>query len=182
MITRARCWGDRLTQRETPTKGNRRMDKAPTDLADLRHQWELWQLPYRYAQALDRRDRTTIADLFTRDAVFERANRETRSYDGICGLIDEIAKKYDSTFHAVLNQTRSVYGLDAEGEVYCIAHHLYRAHDDRVGLSHDLRIRYQDLYRFCDDGRWRFTRRKVLVDSRSVHQVVVPDVSSISQE
>jgi ketosteroid isomerase-like protein len=151
------------------------MDDTQSDLADLRHQWELWQLPHRYAQALDRRDRAALADLFTRDAVFERVNVETRSYDGICGLIEVLAKKYDSTFHAVMNQTFSINGLAAEGEVYCIAHHLYRAHDDQVGLSHDLRIRYQDQYRLCDDERWRFTRRKVFVDSRSVHQVVVSD-------
>ncbi|MGE0304362.1 MAG: nuclear transport factor 2 family protein [Acidimicrobiia bacterium] len=152
------------------------MPQSETELADrvlrLEREAALLRLPHVYAQAIDRRDRTTLGDLFTTDAVFERPPKPTRDYNSICAIPDELESRYLRTYHAVYNQTFEIDGTTATGEVYCIAHHMFANHDD-FGASYDLRIRYQDRYVLGADDRWRFTYRCVLVDGRQVIPVVL---------
>lgn len=141
----------------------------------LADEWALAKLPHVYARALDRKDKATLADLFTPDATFERHPRPTRTYTDICAIPDELSEKYRTTFHAVFNQTVELDPADpdaATGEVYCIAHHMYDGPDGQ-GLSNDVRIRYQDRYRRGGDGRWRFCFRRVVVDGRTIGPVTI---------
>lgn len=149
---------------------------ADADLADrvrvLELEAALWKLPHVYARALDSRDKATLSDLFTPDALFERPPKPQRDYEAICGIPDELDSRYLRTYHAVFNQTFEIEGSHATGEVYCIAHHMYANHDN-VGTSYDLRIRYQDRYLLGEDDRWRFTYRCVLIDGRQIVPIVL---------
>jgi hypothetical protein len=65
--------------------------------------------------------------------------------------------QYTATFHLVGNTSYKISGTTAEGEVYCIAHHLVSGPDGSSDLA--LYIRYEDRYRRRADGAW-------LIDSR----------------
>jgi hypothetical protein len=136
------------------------------------HEWALSKLPHLYAQAIDRRDRAGLAELFTKDAVFVSNLEVVQPYDWIMALPESLQQRYVKTYHAVFNQTLTLDGNTASGELYCIAHHMYSEHGQ--DLSNDVRLRYQDRYRLGDDGRWRFTFRRVVVVARIPRQPVTP--------
>ncbi len=83
---------------------------------------------------------------------------------GVAQILRGLAtvERYRATFHAVHNQTLELAGDEASGETYCVANHLL----EREGAprKRDWGIRYQDRYRRCTDGAWRFTRRELIVD------------------
>ena len=97
------------------------------------------------------------------------------SYDQIARSPELQLRRYQKTWHGVLTQVIKVDGDHAEGEVYCLARHIWTASHNTPGdmpfsLSHDMTIRYQDEYR-KDDGEWKFTVRKLTIDLRTVSQV-----------
>ena len=63
----------------------------------------------------------------------------------------------------------------ATGEVYCVAHHMYEDfHQNKrlpFDLSHNSLIQYEDDYARID-GRWVFTRRRVITEARYVDQII----------
>jgi hypothetical protein len=134
------------------------------------HEWALSKLPHLYAQAIDRRDRAALAELFTRDAVFVSNLEVVQPHAWIMALPESLQQRYFKTYHAVFNQTLTLDGETASGELYCIAHHMY-SEGDQV-FSNDVRIRYQDRYRLGEDSRWRFTFRRVVVVARIPRQPV----------
>jgi hypothetical protein len=75
--------------------------------------------------------------------------------------------------HHVCNHLISVAGDEGEGEVYAIAWHI--APDGAGGFVEDIQlVRYLDHYRREDD-RWRFARRDVAFDVRTVRPVADVD-------
>jgi len=70
-------------------------------------------------------------------------------------------ERYQSTFHAVLNQLYEFEGDDARGETYCLASHVFERDGQTCKL--DWAIRYQDHCRRTAPG-WRFARRELRVD------------------
>ncbi|HEX6475929.1 MAG TPA: nuclear transport factor 2 family protein [Acidimicrobiales bacterium] len=128
----------------------------------------LRELSDRYASAVDRRDVEALVELFTDGAelsVYDPAHAEapSRVRRGRPELaeIPRLIARYPKTFHFVGN---ALYEIDedvATGEVYCVAHHLI---DDPEGATdHVMLIRYIDDYLRCDDGRWRISGRRLLV-------------------
>jgi 3-phenylpropionate/cinnamic acid dioxygenase small subunit len=128
---------------------------------------ELRELAVRYATACDRRDTAAFAAVFTEDGrlrVFQSADAPAPRTDvagreqlaGIPGLLE----RFHRTLHFVGNTSYRVEGDEAEGEVYCIAHHV-RLHGGAAS-DHVMFIRYQDRYRRA--GSWRIADRRVLVD------------------
>jgi len=114
-----------------------------------------------YARAVDRRDWALAETLFTEDAVLKGARFELV---GVAQILRGLAtvERYRATFHAVHNQTLVIAGDEASGETYCVANHLLERDGQTFKL--DWGIRYQDRYRRCADGAWRFTRRELIVD------------------
>ena len=145
---------------------------SESDSELLRREAELLKLPHVYARALDRCQTEIFSDLFTKDAVFERTGKSLRFYAEICQIPSILAVKYHSTFHAVFNQVFDIKDQSATGEVYCIAHHLFKGlegHDQSLNLL----IRYSDRYEFGNDGRWRFKARKVVVDGQQIVPILI---------
>jgi ketosteroid isomerase-like protein len=128
--------------------------------ARLEDRWELRELAYRYARAVDRRDWALAERLFTRDCVLVGPGYELVGRDGILAGLRRI-DQFRATQHSVHNQLVEVAGDTATGETYCTAHHLY----ERDGRSWKLSwgIRYQDR---CvrEAGAWRYVRRELVLD------------------
>lgn len=138
---------------------------------------EIRDLSHRYAIALDRNDRAEWRALFAEDIAFESGG----SVRGLAEVLDipgDQLQRYEKTLHSVTTQLVRLDGDTASGEVYCIAHHIYRD-THQYGrfpfhLSHDFLIRYEDEYA-RRDGRWVFTRRRVITEARLVHQIIPSD-------
>jgi ketosteroid isomerase-like protein len=139
-------------------------------LADqLADRLALRDLSDRYARAVDRRDVDTFAELFTEDAelsVHEPAEAEApsrvRRGRGELAEIPRLIARYRKTFHFVGNALYEIDGNAATGEIYCVARHLID--DNEAATDHVMFIRYLDNYQRCDDGRWRISGRRLLVD------------------
>jgi hypothetical protein len=128
---------------------------------------ELRELAVRYAMACDHRDRAAFAAVFTEDGrlrVFQPSDAPVPRTDlaghGQLASIPGLLDRFHRTFHLVGNTSYRVDGDDAEGEVYCIAHHLSLRGD--AGRNYVMFIRYQDRYRRT--GSWLISDRQVLVD------------------
>ncbi len=128
--------------------------------ASLEDRWELRELAYRYARAVDRRDWARAERLFTQDCVLVGPGYELVGRDGILAGLRRI-DRFRATQHSVHNQLVEVTGDAATGETYCTAHHLY----ERDGRPHKLSwgIRYQDRF-VREAGAWRYARRELLLD------------------
>jgi ketosteroid isomerase-like protein len=137
-------------------------------------------LAYRYASAVDRRDREMLLSVFHPDAILRVIRRGTDGEERIStrtghrevGEITELISRYDRTFHFVGNHRYEVSGDQATGEVYCMARHL--ALDDRGSTDVVMFIRYHDLYRRGADGSWLVAERDVQVDWSEEHVGVSP--------
>jgi SnoaL-like domain len=144
-------------------------------MSNLHDEWEIRNLSHRYAQALDRGDTETWRSLFTADVMLQTGDKAPSSYSELVGSPELQLRRYQKTWHGVLTQVIHVDGDQAEGEVYCLARHIWTDSHNTPGdmpfsLSHDMTIRYQDQYR-KDEGEWKFAVRKITIDLRTVSQV-----------
>ena len=145
-----------------------------TELQDLLDERDIKNLSHRYAIALDRDDREEWASLFSDDVAFESGGA-TRGLDDVLRIPRVQLARYAKTLHAVTTQKIVLAGDTATGEVYCVAHHLWRdTHQNGrlpFDLSHNFLIRYEDDYARVD-GRWVFTRRRLSTEARFVDQII----------
>lgn len=127
------------------------------------------RLAVDYASACDRRQPATVAGLFAPDGALVKYGGasgdgepvlEARGSSAIEQALQGLFR-YESTFHFVGQHSATVTGDTAEGETYCMAHHIYRLKGrpyDRV-----MAIRYGDCY-VKIGPTWRFQERKLLLD------------------
>lgn len=145
-----------------------------SELSDLLDELAIKNLSHRYAIALDRDDREEWASLFSDDIAFESGST-VRGREDVLRIPREQLARYQKTLHSVTTQKISLAGDTATGEVYCVAHHMYEDfHQNKrlpFDLSHNFLIRYEDDYARID-GRWVFTRRRVITEARYVDQII----------
>jgi hypothetical protein len=142
--------------------------------ADVADRLALRALVDEYALAVDDRDAERFAGIFTAAgvlAVYEPGEAEpSLSYRGPDELrrVMNLLRPFSATFHLVANHVCRVDGNRAEGDTYCLAHHLTENAEtsptDTVML-----IRYRDEYERADGG-WRFARRDVLRQWTDYHE------------
>ena len=129
----------------------------------------LRQLVEDYARGCDRRQPVAVAGLFTEDgrlirhregAEAEPPASDTRGRAAIAELIDGLAR-YEVTTHFLGQQSLTLDGDTAQGETYCLAHHVYGREGER--RNRVMSIRYLDRYRREEPG-WRFAERRLAVD------------------
>lgn len=153
------------------------------DFAHLMDELQIRDLSHRYAMALDKDDREGWRSLFSDEVSFESGG-SVRGLADVLNIPRDQLRRYQKTLHSVTTQQISIDGDTATGEVYCVAHHIYRDFHQNsrfpFDLSHDFLIRYEDAYARVDD-RWLFTRRRIITEARLVHQVIpaVPDEARI---
>jgi len=127
-------------------------------------------LAARYAQAVDRRDATALASLFTPDVLFvlppelngTDAPSELRGRQEVVRSVLHAVSRHLSTRHVVEQQILTIDSHDrAHGETYCTAHHIYPR--DTGHRDKRIAIRYQDTFARTE-GTWLFSRRHLVVD------------------
>jgi uncharacterized protein (TIGR02246 family) len=135
-----------------------------------------------YASAVDARDADRFAGVFAPDgvlAIIEPGETEpslTYEGEGELRTVMNLLRSYSVTFHLMANHTCRVDGDAAEGEVYCLAHHL--TPDDAGGAQNTLMvIRYRDRYARVD-GAWRIERRDVLRQWTEYHPAELARLAS----
>ncbi|MCX4094667.1 nuclear transport factor 2 family protein [Nocardia sp. alder85J] len=143
-------------------------DTDVTTSDDRADESALRRLAIGYAIGVDQRDREGLLALFHPDARLEirrgsaagEVVSELRGH-GQLGLIPDAMAQYRSTFHLVGNTSYRITGTTAEGEVYCIAHHLVDGPDGTSDLA--LYLRYLDHYRRDAAGGWLIESRQGIV-------------------
>ena len=135
--------------------------------------------PASYAAGVDRRDQALFLSAFHPEGTLwipprgpGAEPRVLRGHDQLAQVVERIGR-YDRTFH-LLGQTvlESTGDGVARAETYCVAHHWLTTGDSVEDTV--LHIRYEDTYRLCDDGRWRFTERRLHEDARETRRVSAP--------
>lgn len=143
-------------------------------IAALRDELEVKDLSHRYARALDRDDEAAWRALFSAAVAFESGG-SVRGLEDVLRIPGDQLGRYVKTLHSVTTQNVVLDGDRASGEVYCIAHHIYEDFHQNgrfpFDLSHNFLIRYDDDY-VREDGRWVFTRRRIITEARFVHQII----------
>ena len=142
-----------------------------------------------YSHDADRRLAHQQAMLFTKDAVIEIYNAEPEtgtkpearilSRDSLEKAFG-VLKKYDVTMHFNGQSTIKLNGDRATGEVYCLAHHIWKVNGKRMLMVKA--IRYYDDYVF-QDGSWLFKKRKLIFDFTDVRETnsVEPEWNPITR-
>jgi len=122
-----------------------------------------------YARYADRRDARSQMSLFIADTHFvvhmdaknPEASQVVTSRDGLAPVFEEL-KKYEATTHFIGQSTIfTVQGGHAEGETYCLAHHVMLKDGKRRLMVASLR--YLDAF-VKEDGVWLFAKRRLYVD------------------
>ena len=126
---------------------------------DLIEQFAIEQLLYKYGFDVDNRDAAAYADCFTPDAVVSGPGFEMRN-DVAGPTIDMLSSMYEATLHCVHNHTHTIQGDRATGVTYCVASHIQNQDGQRSKM--DMYIRYHDEL-VKQDGRWRFSKRRLEV-------------------
>lgn len=144
------------------------MGVDPKSLEILIAKDEIRDLVLLYSRGCDRKDFDLVRTLYAKDAT----DSHDESFDGPADeYVDFLARSLPHapySGHHVCNHLISV-DVDrgeGEGEVYAVAYHIIP--DRKAGLLEDFMcVRYVDRYR-KDDGRWRFAKRVVTYDMRTV--------------
>jgi SnoaL-like domain len=127
------------------------------------------ELVEAYAHCADRRDANGQMSLFTADTHFvvfmnakdRKPTWELRSRDALAPVFQDL-EKYDATTHFVGQSTIFALTDDkADGEAYCLAHHVTVAEGKRRLMIASLR--YLDTF-VKQGGSWLFAERRLYVD------------------
>lgn len=131
----------------------------------------LRSVTFRYALGCDTRNVPAFPSAFHPDgtlAVYDdpESAEPTQMFQGherIGRVPGMLQRRYARTHHMLGQQEFVLEASGASGWVYCTARHLSIGAD---GTRSDLAmyIRYDDLYAPGEDGQWRLTSRKVMVD------------------
>jgi ketosteroid isomerase-like protein len=144
---------DLATNEETLAAIERRLRR-------LEDREEIRALVARYNWVMDDRDLPGIGDLFTEDV-------RVGSSDGVLDSVgrDEVVKMFQGRFEVLgpslhWSHDHRVWFEDGDPDT---ARGLVSLHAEmtRFGVAAISAIRYEDGYRRCDDGRWRFSFRRL---------------------
>jgi ketosteroid isomerase-like protein len=130
-----------------------------------------------YARAVDRRDYPRLAALFTEDGTIvvfdgpDTAGIPISKLTGqaeIASSIQQLHRAYLATSHFLGQHTCTAGNVEAVGEAYCQANHLYEA--EGTWMNRVMHIRYQDSY-VRRGSSWLFAERRLAVDWIELRQV-----------
>ena len=149
---------------------------SPVEAAD---RLAIRELVDAYAHCADRRDAQRQMSLFTSDAHFvvymgigaKEPAREYHSRSELAPVFEHL-NTYEATTHFNGQSTISREGDRANGESYCLAHHVSAAEGKRTSMVAS--IRYHDAM-VKRQGKWLFSERKLFVaDVRRLRKYHIP--------
>lgn len=129
----------------------------------------IYQLVLDYASGCDRREPAKVARLFADDGALVKYAGPTdegqpvldaRGPSAIEATLQGLSL-YASTMHFIGQHSATVSGDRAEGETYCLSHHIYKS--DGRPYDRVMAIRYRDFY-VKTDSSWQFQERRLLLD------------------
>lgn len=126
---------------------------------------EIQDLINTYSHCADNREAQKQAELFTENALVKvfngKSTEPVQTLRGRKALENgfQVLKQYDVTTHFNGQNTLTVNGNKATGEVYCLAHHIKNAEKSLLVMS----IRYHDTYT-KQNGKWLFSERDLYID------------------
>ncbi|MGB8364947.1 MAG: nuclear transport factor 2 family protein [Rhizomicrobium sp.] len=134
---------------------------------------EIRELAMLYSRGVDRKDAALLRTLYTKDATDTHGDTFDGGAEAYVDFLEKAFPHMRYSGHHICNHLISVDGDEGEGEVYVIAYHII---PDRQGgwLEDLMAVRYIDRYRKEEDRRWRFAKRVVTYDMRSVRPVPAP--------
>jgi len=134
---------------------------------------QIRELAMLYSRGVDRKDAALLRTLYTEDATDTHGDTFDGGADAFVDFLDKSFPFMRYSGHHICNHLISVDGDSGEGEVYALAYHIVP--DSQGGWLEDLMaVRYIDRYRKEADGRWRFAKRVVTYDMRSVRPAPAP--------
>jgi hypothetical protein len=104
-----------------------------------------------------------LTAIFTEDAMLEGDWFKVEGIAQIRQLPADLHKRYARMMHTVHNQTVDIKGDRAEGETYCVAHHLLEGEGRGGTTVFDMGIRYWSRWVRVGEA-WRFAHRRVTLD------------------
>jgi hypothetical protein len=120
-----------------------------------------------YALGADRRDKALWRQVLADDCEIAGEGFVTTGLESCLGSLDLLSRMFRTTQHRVHQVVATIAGERATGETYGTADHLLNESDAILSWA----IRYQDEWR-REDGVWRFTRRRLIVDWQETRAVV----------
>ncbi len=127
---------------------------------------EIRELALLYSRGVDRKDPQLLRSLYTDDATDTHGDAFDGSAKEYVDFLERSFPHIRYSGHHICNHLISVEGDLGEGEVYVLAYHVIP--DRQGGWVEDLiAVRYIDRYR-KQSGRWRFSKRVVTFDMRTV--------------
>lgn len=145
-----------------------------TDIQAVSDRLALHELYGRYCFGLDYKDDTALLDCFTPDGVFSLSDRgDFEGHEGIQLILD--ASSATRNRHHIMNiVVDTVDGDQAESRAYFIL--LHHENANIISWGH-----YRDQARRCDDGVWRWTRKRVNFDWRSEDYAARSETQKLEQ-
>ncbi len=115
-------------------------------------------LVHAYTFAMDNRDLTWAADLFTEDGRFRSADgvMEAQGRDAICAQYQGRFDALGFNFHITHDQIVEFRSEDVATGM--VSGHAEVGRNGQVMVT---AMRYHDVYHRCGDGRWRFSDRNI---------------------
>ncbi|MGI0013280.1 MAG: nuclear transport factor 2 family protein [Nitrososphaera sp.] len=129
---------------------------------------QIRELVDAYAHCADRRDAGGQMSLFTEDTHFvvfmdarsDKPSMELHRREDLAEVFADL-NKYEVTTHFMGQSTVVLDGDRANGETYCIAHHVSSSEGKKTLFVASLR--YYDVFAKVE-GKWLFVKRKLIVD------------------
>ena len=147
---------------------------ATEALQEMLDEFQLRKLVHAYCRAVDRGDFATLRELYHHDAVDAHGAFSTDSADD---FVDELAAARPyirSMQHNITTVNFAIEGNFAEGEVYTIATHTFKARERDVDVV--VGGRYLDKYDKRDDT-WKILKRTIVTDWAHVIDPSLVDLS-----
>lgn len=135
----------------------------PYTVEELSDKLEITETLYRYATALDTRDRELLRDVFVEDAVFQigAGVGEFRGVEAIGSVVTEFLGGLEASQHIITNPVIELDGDRARSRCYLHAQH-YMPDQRTGGNTLEIGGTYHDRLVRTADG-WRIEQRELEV-------------------
>jgi SnoaL-like domain len=143
-------------------------------LQEMLDEFALQKLVHAYCRAVDRGDFELLRSLYHYDATDAHGEFSSGAADDFLASLEAAHPYVRSMQHNVTTVNFAVSGHHAEGEIYTIATHTFKAGDRDVDVV--VGGRYLDKYEKRDDT-WKFTERAIVTDWAHVNDPSSVDLS-----